>query len=96
MVNLIGALSYFFVFSTKSYNWKNKYDGYDQRFGNETVEFNKINLIFKQYKLLNSLQSNYISEIQKTNLAKEYLNYNMIKPFNIEAGGLFKDFDFTF
>ena len=102
MINLLVILSYYFVFSTKCKS-QNEYGGYDERFGNETVnlylnkmELNKINLNFKKYKLLNSLQSNLLSEIQKTKLAKEYFEYDSIKPFNAEAGGLYKDFDFDF
>ena len=91
MITLFGILSYFFIFSNKSYK---KFDGYDKRFGNETVELNKINLNFKNYKLLKFLQNNDISKIQKINLVKEYFEYNSIKTFNINSGGLYDDFDF--
>lgn len=112
MINLLGILSYYFVFSTKCKS-QNEYGGYDERFGNETInlnlnkinlnkmelnkmELNKIKLNFKKYNLLNSLQSTLLNEIQKTNLAKEYFEYDSIKPFNAKAGGLYKDFDFDF
>ena len=83
--------------NTFSVNNKNKKStGYDERYPiNETdteenLKFYKIKEFHKKKILLDTLQNNSISINTKLNLLKD----NSIKPSNIKAGGLFKDFDF--
>ena len=90
MINFISVISYFFVFSNKSLY---KYSGYDQRFGNETIQTDKIKILFQKKELLNKLKSTKISVIEKVNLAEEFLEINKIKGFDINAGGLLNDFN---
>jgi len=47
-------------------------------------------------QLRNNLLSNSISEVNKLEIINNYSKPNEIKAFNLSAGGLFKDFDFSF
>ena len=49
---------------------------------------------FEKLKLLKTLQDNKVSQVIKLNLIEQ--NDSGVKPFNILAGGLYKDFDFEF
>ncbi len=49
---------------------------------------------FEKLKLLKILQDNKVSQVIKLNLIEQ--NDSGVKPFNILAGGLYKDFDFDF
>jgi hypothetical protein len=72
-----------------------KYNGFDHRYKyiNKTEEQEKLYNIHKHFenkKLLDILQNENISLITKLLLLQD----NRIKPHNIFAGGLTKDFDF--
>ena len=70
----------------------NKKDGCYERFTNNidnTLELKNIIENNNKYKLLNSLQNNQISLIQKLDLIEKEFETNKIKPHNI-----FKDLDF--
>jgi len=83
---------------------KSIYDGYDGRFINlnDTNINNNIDdeklLIknrenFEKKKILDKLQSD-ISIINKVTIAENFLKENITYGYNINAGGLFKDWDF--
>jgi hypothetical protein len=81
---------------------KSIYDGYDCRFINlNDTNINiddeqlmvKIRENYERKKILDKLQSN-ISIINKVTIAENFLNENVTYGCNINAGGLFKDWDF--
>jgi hypothetical protein len=81
---------------------KSIYDGYDCRFINlNDTNINiddekllvKIRENFEKKKLLDKLQSD-ISIINKVTIAENFLNENVTYGYNINAGGIFKDWDF--
>jgi hypothetical protein len=81
---------------------KSIYDGYDCRFINlNDTNINiddekllvKIRENFEKKKLLDKLQSD-ISIINKVTIGENFLNENSTYGYNINAGGLFKDWDF--
>jgi len=96
MANMFFMLNYFFLFSNR---YSGKYDGIDHRILNDQQLKNgidqlyKINIIFKKYKLLNTLKSQQISNKEKNILANEILEINSIKTFNIKSGGLYDEFN---
>ena len=91
-LNLIQDISITFQIKKENY----KYDGYDYRnYKNETneqIQLHKIQQHFQNKKLLDILKNENISFITKVLI----LNDNTIKPYNLFAGGLMKDFDFEF
>ena len=73
--------------------YNKKSSGNDERYPiNETntIQLYKINEFYKKKILLDTLQNKSISINTKLNLLKD----NSVKPTNLKAGGLFKDFDF--
>jgi hypothetical protein len=70
--------------------------GNDERFiKNETEINNQLFTIYKNYekkRLLDTLENKNVSMNIKLDLLKD----NSIKPTNLKAGGLMKDFDFKF
>ena len=79
---------------------KSIYDGYDYRFINSSVTLAndeqsmvKIRENYEKKKILNKLQSD-ISIINKVTIAENFLNENSTYGYNINAGGLCKDWDF--
>lgn len=79
---------------------KSIYDGYDCRFINSSVTLAndeqsmvKIRENYEKKKILNKLQSD-ISIINKVTIAENFLNENSTYGYNINAGGLCKDWDF--
>ena len=81
---------------------KSIYDGYDCRFINlNDTNINiddekllvKIRENFEKKKLIDKLQSD-ISIINKVTIAENFLNENVTYGYNINAGGIFKDWDF--
>jgi hypothetical protein len=91
MINFIFVISYLFSLTNKSINSNG---GYDERFDNEKCDYGKLNKIFNNYKLLKKLESNN-SIIYKAKLAKEYLESNNTKGFDINGGGLMNDWKFS-
>lgn len=78
----------------------NEFDGCDHRFINSSVAcvndeqlMIKIRENYERKKILNKLQSD-ISIINKVTIAENFLNENVTYGCNINAGGLFKDWDF--
>ena len=81
----------FNIINFQLYNKKSS--GNDERYPiNETntIQLYKINEFYKKKILLDTLQNKSISINTKLNLLKD----NSVKPTNLKAGGLFKDFDF--
>jgi len=83
----------------KSKSISEKYNGYDQRILNETLNTNqkdvnlfKIQKYFEKKKLLDILQDKNVSISTKLLLLQD----NSIKSCNLYAGGIMKDFDFEF
>ncbi len=91
MFNFIVIFSSLFALFTNKGIYKN--GGYDQRFGNETVDIYKMKSTIHKYNLLKKLESN-ISINDKTKLANEYLEESTIKGYDIFAGGLMNDWNF--
>jgi len=89
MINFIFVISYLFSLKNKSIN-----GGYDERFDNEKCDYGKLNKIFNNYKLLKKLESNS-SIVYKAKLAKEYLESNNTKGFDLNEGGLMNDWRFS-
>jgi hypothetical protein len=90
MINLINII--LFVFTNNKIH-----QGFDERINKNIniniTEYAKINKIFNYNKLLNKLESN-IDKTQKFILAKEFLEMDDIKMFNLKAGGLYDEFYF--
>lgn len=63
------------------------------------IMLDKIRLNYKKYDLLKKLESNQISIMEKMKRIEEYKKETFQEPnpfiFNLSAGGLFKDFDFS-
>lgn len=72
-------------------------DGGDQRFSENVESLSTILLNIHKQKLLKNLQGN-ISIENKLQLIKniEFLDYNKVKIFDIFAGGLMENSDFSF
>jgi hypothetical protein len=90
MINFMVVFYFLFALTNKGIY---KHNGYDQRFDNETGDISKIKTSFHKYNLLKKLESN-ISVIEKIIMAKEYLEEDTIKSYDIFAGGLMNDWNF--